>query len=327
MYNLVKAFLRFCDYYWKFSGNILAAQVVNNHLFKDNQGNMINNNFFTINSWLRYGNELKNLTLSNFISNFGNLLNYDEFCRKSLCYITPNEFIRIKHNLRVYLNRCKTKFSQKSVSILVFISKPKLRAKDYRHFLEISPLKLTNCQPVKTRNMWLSNEIDINRESRFMCMWRLSYLPMNIRDFAFKLCNNLLLFNANLSKFSDISPACTQCTIASNFPTPRETSCHFYLYCSANTDLLLEYFNIFLYQSNITWTADFVFLGAPSNIPFYKAIIINTEIIISAWFLFECRNKKIKPALAMLKDFVKNYRAIFMRFPKYLNAYSKWRRG
>ena len=327
LYNLVKAFLRFCDYYWKFSGNILAAQVVNNHLFTDNQGNMINNNFFTINSWLRYGNELKNLTLSNFISNFGNVLNYDEFCRKSSCYVTPNEFIRMKHNLRVFLNRCKTKFSQKSVSILVFISKPNLRAKDFRYFLDISKSMLTNCQPVKTRNMWLSNEIDINRESRFMCMWRLSYLPMNIRDFAFKLSNNLLHFNANLSKFSDTSPACTQCTIALNLPTPRETSCHFYLYCSSNTELLLEYFNTFLYQSNITWVANYVLLGAPSNIPFYKAIIINTEIIISAWFLFECRNKKIKHVLSMLKEFLKNFRAIFMRFPKYQNAYNKWIRG
>ena len=90
--------------------------------------------------------------------------------------------------------------------------------------------------------------------------------------------------------------------------------------------MLLEYFNTFLYQSNITWVANFVFLGAPSNIPFYKAIIINTEIIISAWFLFECRNKKIKPVLAMLKDFLKNYRAMFMHFPKYQNAYNKCRR-
>ena len=90
--------------------------------------------------------------------------------------------------------------------------------------------------------------------------------------------------------------------------------------------MLLEYFNTFLYQSNITWAADFVFLGAPSNIPFYKAIIVNTEIIISARFLFECINKKIKPVLAMLKDFLKNYRAMFMHFPKYQNAYNKCRR-
>ncbi len=26
----------------------------------------------------------------------------------------------------------------------------------------------------------------------------------------------------------------------------------------------------------------------------------------------------------MLKDFIKNYRAIFLRFPKYQNAYTKW---
>ena len=324
LYNLVKAFLRFCEYYWKYSGNILAAQIINNHFFKDNQGNMINENFFTMNSWLRFRNELKNLTLSTFLSNAGNVLNYDDFCRKSLCYITPNEYLRIKHCLRLCLNRCKTKVSQKSVSILVFILKPKLRAKDYRYFLESSPIKLTNCQPVKTRNLWLNHEIDINRESRFMCMWRLSYLPMNIRDFAFKFCNNLLLFNAQLAKFSVTSPACTQCTIALNFPTPRETSLHFYLYCSPNTDLLFEYFNTFLYQSNIAWVADFVFLGAPSNTPFYKALVINTEIILSSWFLFECRNKKVKPTLGMLKDFIKNYRAIFLRFPKYQNAYNKW---
>ena len=156
-------------------------------------------------------------------------------------------------------------------------------------------------------------------------MWRLSYLPMNIRDFAFKFCNNLLLFNAQLAKFSDTSPACTQCTIAVNFPTPKETYVHFYLYCSPNTDLIsIQYFNIFLSQSNIAWVADFVFLGAPSNTPFYKALVINTEIILSSWFLFECRNKKVKPTLGMLNDFIKNYRAIFLRFPKYQNAYTKW---
>ena len=327
LYNLVKAFLRFCEYYWKYSGNILAAQIFNNHLIRDNQGNMINENFFTINSWASFRNEINNLTLNTFMSNVGNVLNYGEFCRKSLCYITPNEYLRIKHCVRSFLNRCKTKVSLKSVSILVFMSKPKLRAKDYRYFLESSPFKLTNCRPVKTRNFWLNHQIDINRESRFMSMWRVSYLPMNIRDFAFKFCNNLLLFNAQLAKFNDTSPACTQCTIALNCPTPRETALHFYLYCSSNTDLLFEYFNTFLFQSNISWVADFVFLGAPSNIPFYKAIVINTEIILSSWFLFECKNKKVKPALRMLKDFITNYRAIFLRFPKYQNAYNKWIRA
>ena len=94
--------------------------------------------------------------------------------------------------------------------------------------------------------------------------------------------------------------------------------------CSSNTDLLFENFNTFLFQSNIAWVADFVFFGAPSNISFYKAIVINTEIILSSWFLFECKNKKVKPTLRMLKDFITNFRAIFLHFPKYQNAYNKW---
>jgi hypothetical protein len=157
-------------------------------------------------------------------------------------------------------------------------------------------------------------------------MWGTSFLPMSIKDFAFKIINNQLNFNANLSKFSttNIDPSCIQCILSNTLPAPRETSRHFFLFCPTNVRIMETYFNSFLQNRLIAWDSSFCLLGAHTNLPFFKKLVLNTEIILVSYFLFECRKNKITPLFNNLSNFTDLYRETFLKFPKYLKCWQKW---
>ena len=326
LYNLIKAFIRFCQYYWLYQGNILNAQIVDNFFFLDGNNAQINNSFFNPNTWRRSQNNIQSLVIADFFEPNGNLYNYDDFCLTNSVFITPNEFIRLKYTLRAAIKKGRNKINLPSNSILTFLANPKNRAKDYRLYSIPSSHNIQKCKPMKSRYMWAELPIDIDREKFFYPMWGTSFLPMSIKDFAFKIINNQLNFNANLSKFSttNIDPSCIQCILSNTLPAPRETSRHFFLFCPTNVRIMETYFNSFLQNRLIAWDSSFCLLGAHTNLPFFKKLVLNTEIILVSYFLFECRKNKITPLFNNLSNFTDLYRETFLKFPKYLKCWQKW---
>jgi len=96
------------------------------------------------------------------------------------------------------------------------------------------------------------------------------------------------------------------------------------MYCYPNISILNSYFTDFFSNSELNWDPSFTLIGAPPDIPFYAALIINTEIIMANWFLFQCRSQKKTPILIYLSWNLNSFRSIFETFPKYNNAWFKW---
>ena len=326
LYNLIKAIIRFFDFYWKFAGNILSARILYNYIFKDLDNIILSCNFFTNMTWNRYSNKLLELSLSDFINEHGNLHNYQSFCYFSNIFLTPNEYLRLCHCLRTHINRHKNKFLLDSLDVNTFLKQPNLKSKNFRKFLESTPFKLKNCKPTKTRYSWCNAVFDISREKRFISTWNFSFLPMNIRDFAFKFINNQVYLNANLSHFNNlnINAACFQCTVALNLPPPKESYPHFFMYCPLNNTIIKDYFDLFLSHTNINWFSCFSLLGAPSNISFYKSLILNIEIILVNNFLYKCKIAKKIPCINLLTSMNNDWRKTFLCFEKYKSAWLKW---
>jgi hypothetical protein len=109
LYNLIKAFLRFAEFFWKFAGNILSARIFYNFMFLDNNNQCLESSFFTINSWTRFEQLILNLKLGDLINPNGTIIDYNSFRHNTNIHITPNEFIRLCHVLRKYINIFKSK--------------------------------------------------------------------------------------------------------------------------------------------------------------------------------------------------------------------------
>ena len=254
------------------------------------------------------------------------IIDYNSFRNNTNIHITPNEFIRLCHVLRKYINRFKSKITLDIQDIDILLLKPNVKSRDFRIFFDNTSFKLKNCKPSKTRYLWLNENFDYEREKKFINVWKFSFLPMNIRDFSFKYVNNLLYLNAQLAHFSNsvTNPACSQCTRSLILPAPKESILHFFMHCNPNICVLDNYFHEFLSHVELNWDPSFTILGAPNGIPFYAALIINTEIILANWFIFQCRAKKKQPLLINLSWNLNSYRSIFRTFPKYNNAWIKW---
>ena len=68
------------------------------------------------------------------------------------------------------------------------------------------------------------------------CMWSYIFLPIWIREFAFKFFNNSLGLNTRMSNFVDnIDRACSLCIAGSVFPPCEESFRHLFFYCNVTS--------------------------------------------------------------------------------------------
>ena len=317
-------YIQFCINFWKTEGNILDAPILGNPLFLSN-GLQIDNRFFTPHTWQLYHVKLKSLKLSDFIVN-QRLISFNLFSIDLNCFLSFDEFSRLIQCIRPIFNKSKSKVLLNSNPLDLFLSRPNLKSKQFRPFFKSNPFKLQNCRPSRTRYSWASKTLDLKRESRWISVWNFFFMPMNIREFAFKLVNNGLLFNSNLSHFDALSfdPSCTPCSLSNYLPAPKENYCHFFLSCQINQNITQNYFTTFLNHSNITWDQNFFILGAPSNLSFWCSMIINIEIVLVSFFLFQCRCDKKVPLASNLDYFISSNRKIFLLSNKYNLAWNRW---
>lgn len=170
LYNLIKAFLRFAEFFWKFAGNILSARIFYNFMFLDNNNQCLESSFFTINSWTRFEQLILNLKLGDLINPNCTIIDYNSFRNNTNIHITPNEFIRLCHVLRKYINRFKSKITLDIQDIDILLFKPNVKSRDFRIFFDNTSFKLKNCKPSKTRYLWLM-KILIMKEKESLSMY------------------------------------------------------------------------------------------------------------------------------------------------------------
>ena len=168
-------------------------------------------------------------------------------------------------------------------------------------------------------NLWCNfNEVDSERESRWHNTWQFCFLPIEIRSFGFKLFNNYLKFNCNISHFSeDVSAACTFCTKSKALPAPKETISHFFINCPTTVEFVSDHFRHFLGNTGVQFNQNFMLLGAPNDITESLATLINIEILIISLFLFNFRlENKITSRTNFLLH-IKYTRDLLLRSAKY----------
>ena len=210
-------------------------------------------------------------------------------------------------------------------SIDNFFTKKGLKSRHYRKFLMDKGENITTVKTTLNRYLWASiNEVDSIREIRFHKVWTYSFLPIEIRDFSFKLLNNYHKFNASIAHFNEtISASCTACTAKKLLPAPKETIKHMYYDCPVNENFAKKYFETFLNNTNINFSADFLLLGAPSILPESLAFIINIEIILLNFFLFNARNKKQLPLMRNFNHFIAWHRKLLTKNQNYAEIFQR----
>ena len=83
-------------------------------------------------------------------------------------------------------------------------------------------------------------------------------------------------------------------------------------------------FLIFSSSFKITSSSSFIFIGAPTFLNHSSSVVINVEIILVAYFLFQCRLKKKLPLSNNLNNDMKSHRDILSLSSKYNKYFLKW---
>ena len=203
----------------------------------------------------------------------------------------------------------------------------KIRSKFFRNFLDDSNIKLSDCQPTKTRYSWCNQTINVDREKALITLWNVSFAPMHFKDFCFMFLNNRITMRAHRANFpnSETSPLCTFCFIRRNFPSEKENFVHVFKNCPFTSTILEVYFGEFLSNTLIPWNDYFIFIGAPAHLTNDAKLILNLEILMSAHFINTMRIKKKIPLLKNLKNHIWQLRNLFLRSNKYKKAWNNWK--
>ena len=323
--NLCENFNSFCENFWRFEGNLLKSNILYNRNFVDHNDKPLDCNFFNQQTWTSNCDTLLKLTLSEIIDARNKPFPYQYTCNILNISWSFFEYMRVRTVIEKTLKKHGKNLGKKSQSLNEFLKKPKLKAKNFRKFIQVSELTFNKCRPTKTRYSWANIEVDIFREKRFYKTWSIYFLPINIKDFATKLLNNKISFNANLAHFHNVSPNCYFCS--KNNPQqliPKETAKHFFTECQTTTTIFQEYFLSFLSHKNIIWENKFCIVGCPSEIKNDWATVLNIEILLVNQYVLSIKNKKKPLLLKNLSDYTYWLRSILCRNHSYKALWSTW---
>jgi len=94
--------------FWLKDGNTMNAYVMANQLFVNQNGERLDEHFFHGETWNRYKQIIKSLTLKAFLDeNTNRFINFNNFCTVNNIRLSYNEFLRLQHILRPYVNKYK----------------------------------------------------------------------------------------------------------------------------------------------------------------------------------------------------------------------------
>jgi len=105
---------------------------------------------------------------------------------------------------------------------------------------------------------------------------------------------------------------------------PKETNKHFFLDCPTTCSFTNEYFGSFLSNLHIQFSADWLLIGSPSTLPKYLNFILNIEILLVCFFLFQMRLKKKKPLMINFRAYSNWNRKLLKKSNYYSNSFQKF---
>ena len=287
-------------------------------------------NDFPMDFYNTHSNEVQSIKLNDLLSDTGGLLNLNDL-RVKLNLPIPNELYDIIYKkIKPYTDSKINDYEKPGLDIARVLSKKKIKAKLLRKYMNSSTYNLKKCVPTRTRYSWCDTQLSITRERNFFKCWSYSFLPMNIKNFIFKFCNNMLTLNAQRARMNrnqDLAP-CTFCTLDNNIQNPeKEKSPHLFRDCPKIQNVKNTYLTNFFNRKNLIWENNFSILGAPETYSDVYLFIINIEIHLVNFFLFNCRGLKKLPTREDLEYHLKYYRDIMCFSKRYKREWVKWDPG
>ncbi|MCP4054617.1 MAG: reverse transcriptase family protein, partial [Mesoflavibacter sp.] len=324
LFRIIESFQFFSNSFWLNHNNIKDMRIFKNKLFCNSEKQMLTRAIFTETTWLRYENEIKSICFGDVLNTENVCLDYRNFKLKSNANFNYMEYLRLRgfvqHNITIYSN----KLSKPQTKISSILLKPNVKSKHFRQFLTIDDQKLEKCKSYLKRYNWAElEELDLERERNWQKVWTFCFLPINIREFSFRSVNNYNYFNANISYFRQESPECTLCRLDKYLPAPRETAKHFYIDCPVTTNITTNYFTNFLQHTEQNFDKSWMLLGVPKTLNKKFTLILNIEIILVTFFLFQSRLKKKIPLISNLYDFINFQRKFLIKNKNYKIGYEK----
>ena len=314
--------------FWVDCSNILDIRIFCNSSVKNAMGDKITRAFFTERTWDNYHETIKNLKLCDVIDNDMRPIDINQFYIKTNINLSFFEFMRVQSVIRHCCDLFRDKLNIRQTSMSLIFRKNNAKSKHFRQFLENNLFNLTLAPTAKKRYNWTNYNPNLvlvpeaKREMSFFQASKLSFLPMNFKNFAFKFLNNQLKLNAHLTHIVNLSdPSCSLCVIKQTLPAQKETIQHFFNACPTVNSFANQYFNSFLFNKPIIFNIDWLLKGAPHYINDYFTLILNIEIFIFLLFVFQCRQKKMLPHFNAFKWHVLWHRTILNRNRKYITNF------
>ena len=281
---------------------------------------------------------LSDLTLPTRVTNRDNLLNlkfqdmkglrmydadYVSFKDNFNIELTFDEYKFLVEKTRPVLIKYKNKANFPTIPLNRYCKRKNIKSKDFRKFME-SQKDFSSCAPSRSRALWTASNLNQDRENAFFNVWNCSFLPINIRDFTFKLLNSKLYLNGQISHLpnQDNLGHCTFCTLTNN--VHRETYEHFFINCPTVIRIMTDYFVVFLANKNFNWDQKMCLIGTDYNLQKNDVFISNIEIVTALFYVSQCRGKKVLPNLVQLEQHMHNFREIYRLSSKYNRAWLKW---
>ena len=325
LHRIISSYKEFSTSYWLNHSNILDMRIYDNPIFTDALNNRFNKTLFTNHTWERFGEIFSTLRVVDIINDEYKCLDRETFQFKNNLVINVMEFFRISSIFRYSLNKLSSKIEEPYLSLDDFFKKKNLKSKNFRKYLLSDDIDITKIYTTKNRYTWTDNRVvDVEREKKWLNVWNHSFLPIQIREFGFKHLNNTNKLNSHYAKLNhNISPTCTFCEQSKLFPAQRETIKHFFIDCPTSISLANFHFNDNFKVLNFNFSMENLLIGAPSHLPDFVIFILNIEILMINFFLYNCARKKKIPLMMNLTCFITNYRKLFLKNGCYSRKFSK----
>ena len=231
-------------------------------------------------------NNKKFLTYGQLINKFQERLSYNDYF---LIYsILSKNVVRTE----IPNNRPKT-FS------LPFLYRKNPATKYIKSFLNKTLVDISKFTSIEFFNIYCNSEFDEIQSKKFLNVWSLNFLPVEVRNFALMRNNNKLILNYQRSRFSGTGPNCSFCMFYPCTDDIVETPEHLFFLCRITKGLIDSYFNNLIEDMNLDWKEIF-FKGAKCTDVKVRHYI-NTEVTLFSHYIFSVRAIKKLPSFAGLK--------------------------
>ena len=323
LHRIIHSVIDFQTIFWIKNKNLRDMRIFGNIHFVNHELIMISREIFTLPTWARFNDKIKSLKFKDVINNNNQFLNFYDFRLSTEIDLSLNEYFRLQSICRFSIEKYRNNLGGKQSSLESIFRKQNVKSKYFRTFIEREKFHIDKTTTTKNRYLWANFDIDIERELRWQKMWSLSFLPMEIKNFAFRLLNNQHKLNSHRFYYTENqSQECTLCNLANIRPSQKESLKHFFIDCNVTENFARNYFDKFFEHLPINFDSNWFFLGSPLLINQKVTFIINIELILVSFFILKCRNKKILPVARNLEHFILLNRNLLKRSAKYKKFFS-----